>query len=150
MSPQNVRGKGVPASGDVPEEAGHLPADAVVVRGGVMGREGLIRSARKYADQNEGVYGITVWSWPSLTAGEIAQRVKNMYPPGKNPVGHRQLRQSTAGMVRDESPDGRAFTLNKTGPDGHYTLTFPSEPTDGDWERLESMFARPEPNPASE
>jgi len=85
-----------------------------------------------------------------MTAAEIVVRVKQMHPPGQNPVAHGRLRQSTAGTVRAPAQDGRAFALLKTGQDGHYTLTFPSEPTESDWERLESMFGPPEPNPAAD
>jgi hypothetical protein len=110
----------------------------------------MIASARRYAAQNSGVYGLTFWAWPGLTAGQIAMRVKGMHPIGKNPLAHRQLRQSTVAKLVAPGEDGRLFELRKTGPDGHYTLTFPSEPTDTDWERLEEMFDPPEPNPAAE
>lgn len=115
-----------------------------------MARAGLIASARRYADQNDGVHGLTFWAWPGLTAGQIAMKVKEMYPTGRNPLAHRQLRRSTVDRLLEPAEGGRAFQLLKTGPEGHYTLTFPSEPTAQDWERLESMFDPPEPNPAAD
>lgn len=115
-----------------------------------MVRQDLIRSARKYAAQSDGTHGLTVWSWRGMTAGDIALRVKQTHPVGTNPVAHRKLRQSTAGTIREPARDGRSFGLLKTGTDGHYTLTFPSEPTEADWKRLEGMFRAPEPNPAAD
>ena len=85
-----------------------------------------------------------------MTAPEIVLRVKQMHPQGENPVAHGKLRQSTAGRVRTPAQDGRKFELLKTGQTGHYTLTFPSDPTESDWERLESMFNPTEPNPAAD
>jgi hypothetical protein len=115
-----------------------------------MERTGLIKSARRYAARNDGVYGLSFWAWPGLTAGQIAMRVKEMFPPGKNPIAHRQLRQSSVDKLLEPCQEGRAFELRQTGLDGHYTLTFPSEPTVRDWERLEEMFEPSEPNPAAE
>ncbi len=115
-----------------------------------MARAGLIASARRYAARNNGVHGLTFWAWPRLTAGQIAMKVKGMYPTGRNPLAHGQLRQSTVSKLLKPSEDGRTFELLKTGPDGHYTLTFPSEPTVRDWERLEEMFEPPELNPAAD
>ena len=116
-----------------------------------MKRRDLVPSARRYADQNNGVYGLTVWSWPGMTAGEIALRVKAMHPAGLNPVAHGQLRWSTAGEVRKPDSEGHAYDLIRTGrQEGHYTLTFPSPPTESDWDRLDAMFRKPEPNPAAD
>lgn len=115
-----------------------------------MARDGLIASARRYAALNDGTYGLTVWAWPGLTAGQIARRVKAAHSVGRNPVAHGQLRQATVARLLEPAGDGRAFRLTKTGSDGHYTLIFPSEPTVQDWERLESMFSVPEANPAAD
>jgi len=115
-----------------------------------MVREDLIRSARRYADRNNGAYGLSFWSWPGMTATEILSRVKRRFPEGKNPVAHGKFRQSTAGAIREAAEDGRAYQLTPTSRDGHYTLTFPSEPSESDWERLEGMFGLPEPNPAAD
>lgn len=131
--------------------SGHLPDNSVVVRGGTMKRRDLLPSAVRYADQNDGVYGLTVWSWPGMSPGEIALRVKANHPAGRNPVAHGQLRWSTVGEVRRPDTDGRAFNLIRTTrQDGHYTLTFPSRPTESDWNRLDGMFRMPEPNPAAD
>lgn len=115
-----------------------------------MRREDMIASARKYAARTGGVYGLTVWSWPGLSPGEIALRVKETHPDGLNPVAHGQLRHSTAAKIREPGAGGESFQLVKTGSDGHYTLTFQSEPTVADWKRLEAMFGPAEPNPAAD
>jgi len=115
-----------------------------------MRRKDLIASARRYADRSEGVWGLTFWSWPGLTAGQIALRVKETHPEGLNPMSHGQMRQSTAGKIREPAQDGRTFLLERTGSEGHYTLTFPSEPSDADWNRLDNMFGPPQPNPAAD
>jgi hypothetical protein len=141
---------GVLTPGEANERDGHLSDDAVVVRGGMMNRRDLIGSARRYADQNNGVYGLSFWSWLGLSAGEITLRVKGMHAVGRNPVGHGQMRHATAGKLREPTPEGRSFGLLKTRQDGHYTLTFPSEPTEADWERLDNMFGPLEPNPAAD
>jgi hypothetical protein len=140
----------MPTVGETNDGNGHLPDDSVVVRGGMMHRKDLIASARRYADRFDGVWGLTFWSWPGLSAGEIALRIKEAHPEGLNPIGHGQMRESTAGKIRAAAEDGRAFQLEKTGGEGHYTLTFPSEPTDADWNRLDIMFGPPEPNPAAD
>ena len=77
-------------------------------------------------------------------------RVKELHPVGRNPLAYGKLRQSTVGKIREPDSSGQTFSFLKTGQAGHYTLTFPSEPTDGDWERLESMFGPPEANPAAD
>lgn len=115
-----------------------------------MPRAGLIASARRYAAQNNGVHGLSFWSWPGLTAGQIAMRVKGMHQTGKNPLPHGQLRQSTVARLTEPSGDGRVFGLGEARPDGHCTLTFPSEPTEADWDRIDEMFDEPEPNPAAD
>ncbi len=126
-----------------------LPDDAIVIRGGLMSRKDLIASVRK-CFALKGVYGLTVWSFAGLTAQDIALQVKNLHVEGLNPLGHGQLRQSTARTIREPGSGGRTLVLKKTGREGHYTLTFQSEPTDADWDRLENMFGLPEPNPAAD
>jgi hypothetical protein len=140
----------MPTGEETDRQVGHLPDDAVVIRGGMMQRKDMAASARRYAQICGGTYGITVWSWPGLTAGEIALRVKETHAGGLNPVAHGRMRQSTAGKIRTVGPDGRSFGLVKTGAEGHYTLTFPSEPTDADWGRLDAMFSAAEDNPAAD
>lgn len=139
----------MPTAEETYNESGHLPDDAIVIRGGMMLKQDMAASARRYAAL-KGVYGITVWSWPQLSAGEIALRVKETHPPGRNPVAHGRLRQSTAGKIREAGSDGRSLRLVKTGAGGHYTLTFPGEPTDADWGRVEGMFSPAEDNPAAD
>jgi hypothetical protein len=139
----------VPTASESSGQSGHLPDDAIVVRGGEMRTETLRRSAERFADKTGGVYGLSFWSWPGLSAGMIAMRVRNERAPGRNPLGHTALRWSTAGEIRHPAADGRIFRLEPSGPDGHYTLIFPAEPTDEDWERIQQMFRPPELNPAA-
>jgi hypothetical protein len=140
----------MPAGDEAHSDRGHLPDNAVVIRGGVMRRGDLIASVRKYAVMTGGVYGLTAWSWPDMDAAEIALRVKATHPLGRNPVAHGSMRVSTAGTIRTPGTDGKIFRLVKTGAEGHYTLTFPAEPTDADWERVENMFGPAQPNPAAD
>jgi hypothetical protein len=140
----------MPTGDEAFNDEGHLPDDAVVIRGGTMRRKDMVASVRRYVALTHGVYGLTVWSWPAMTAGDIAMRVKETHPQGRNPVAHGQLRQTTAGKIREPGTSGETFQLVKTGAEGHYTLTFPAEPTDADWERLEAMFGPAEPNPAAD
>src|SRR5436305_14167735 len=75
------------ASGVSLGPAGHLIDEAVVIRGGLMKRGDLIASAEKYEAQHPGAWAISVFSWPGLTAGEIARRAR---------LPHVDLRKSTA------------------------------------------------------
>jgi hypothetical protein len=74
--------------GESPSQNGHLPDSAVVIRGGMMKRELLVASARRYADRHDGTHGISVFSWPGLDASGVALRAKEEYPSGRNPVNH--------------------------------------------------------------
>jgi hypothetical protein len=144
MQQERDVGGNEPAEGELPSSTGHLPADAVVIRGGLMKRGDLIASAEKYEALNPGVYGITVWSWPGLTAEQIAERV------GTARLPHPDLRKSTVERICGSSTsEGQRFELTKTGPDGHYTLILPSPPTPDDWEALDEAFDAPQPNPVA-
>lgn len=100
-----------------------LPVDAVLVRGGISTLEDMAHSAAAFA-RRTGSYGLTFWSWPELTAEEIAVRVREQarLSRSKNPLPHTLLRSTAAGalLVANE-----AFRLAKTGADGHYTLYLP-------------------------
>jgi hypothetical protein len=123
---------------------GHLSDDAVVIRGGEMKRNTLMLSARKYEAIHPGEHGLTFWSWPDMTAEEIALRV------GRRVLMHAQLRKCTVGRIRGMAvSDGRPLDLVRTGQqDGHYTLILPSPPTNEDLDRLGQLFDPPQPNPA--
>lgn len=110
-----------------------------------MKRKTLMLSARKYEAIYPGEYGLTFWSWPEMTAEEIALRV------GGRRLMHAQLRKCTVGRIRGlVVSDGRPLDLVRTGPqDGHYTLILPSPPTDDDLDRLGQLFDPPQPNPAA-
>jgi hypothetical protein len=107
-----------------------------------MKRGDLIASAEKYEAQHPGVWAISVFSWPGATVGEIARRAG---------LPHVDLRKSTADRIRSAvAPDNRRFHLVKTGREGHYTVVLPSPPGPGDWDLLDQLFDRPEPNPAAQ
>jgi hypothetical protein len=127
------------------QPAGHLPDDAVVIRGGEMKRKTLMLSATKYEATYPGEYGLTFWSWPGMTADEIALRV------GGDRLMHPSLRKCTAGLIRSlQVSDGRPLDLVRTGQqEGHYTLLLPCPPTDDDLDRLSQLFDPPQPNPAA-
>lgn len=133
-----------PEAGISAHPGGHLIDDAVVIRGGEMKRMTLMLSARKYEAGHPGEYGLTFWSWPEMTAEQIALRV------GGDVLMHAQLRKCTAGRIRSlRVSDGRPLDLVRTGGrDGHYTLVLPPPPTDDDLDRLGQLFDAPQPNPA--
>src|SRR5450755_2070697 len=122
--------------------AGHLPDDAVVVRGGEVTRRSLEKSARLYEASYPGEYALSFWSWPQLSADDIALRAAMPHP---------RYRKSTAGRIRNLAvSDGRPLDLVRTGPrDGHYTLRLPAPPTDDDMDALRGAFDPSQPNPAS-
>lgn len=139
-----------PSSGESSDQSGHLPDDAVVVRGGVMDRKLLVQSAKRYADRHDGVHAISVFSWPGLDASAIALRVQAANPD-LNPLGHGQFRTATAEDIRRQPEDGQPFELVQTGREGHYTLIVSrGEPSDADWDRLDQTFGPRQPNPAAE
>ena len=86
-------------TGDSLSRGGHLPDDAVVVRGGLMLRGDLMASAEDHAAENDGVYAISVSSWPDMTAEEIALRVKENRGADRNPLGHGKIRESAVGRI---------------------------------------------------
>lgn len=101
-------------------------------------------SAKKYESRYPGEYGLTFWSWPGMTADQIALRVGAVVLP------HPELRKCTAGQIRSMPvSDGRPLDLIRTGNrTGHYTLLLPSPPTRDDLDALGRLFDPPQPNPA--
>jgi hypothetical protein len=131
------------ATGELPDASGHLPDDAIVIRGGLMKRDSLRISAEAHEAENPGAYALSFWSWPGLTAEEIARRV------GPENLPHKMLRKYSAGQLRNMAmSDGRPLELVPTDEDGHYDVILPPPPTDDDLDLFDHEFDPPEPNPA--
>ncbi len=105
-------------------------------------------SAEDHAAENDGVYAISVWSWPDMTAEEIALRVKENRGADRNPLGHGKIRESAVGRIYGAAHPG--FSLVQSDEDGHYDLILPSPPSEEVWDALELMFDPAQPNPASD
>jgi hypothetical protein len=120
-----------------------LPDEAVVVRAGVMASfedvresaETNFRTTRK--GSGKGIYGISVCSLPDRSMEEIMRDI-----PEDKRFRNRRVRQSTVGTLRREGYD-----VLPSGWFGHATLTFPSLPTEEDWERLQEAFMDDQQNP---
>jgi len=99
-----------------------------------------------------GFRGISVCSWPGLTAQEVAQRVKELRARRRQRVlMNPEMRQSTAGRIRRAgTQDRHPFDLVQTFWDGHWTLTLPDPTTPEDWRLLDEAFDPPEPNPVGQ
>lgn len=133
-----------PTASESSGQSGYLLDDAVVVRGGQMRAKDLMTSAETYEAEHPGEYGLSFWSWPGLTAEEIAQRV------GTKRLPHPVLRKCTVGKIQSMIPsDQRPLTLVKTFGPGHYTLFLPSPPTDDDYKDLSELFDPPQQNPVA-
>jgi len=145
-----VAGNVTATPGESSGETGHLPDDAVVIRGGMMNRQDLVDAAEK-CQKVLGFPGLSVCSWPSArTVAEVAFRVKATRDrTGRPLLKNGDLRKSTAGRIRNAgTADRHPFSLVKTGLDPeHYTLRLPSPVTSDDWDLLEQTFDLPEVNP---
>lgn len=130
-------------AGKTSSETGHLPDEAIVIRGGVMKVGDLRVSAEKYEARYPGHYALSFWSWVGLTTAEIAQKVGDKLP-------HPVLRESTALRIRSQIlSDKNPATLVKTGDPGHYTLPLPSPLNDDDLALIGQTFDPPKPNPVA-
>jgi hypothetical protein len=99
--------------------AGGLPLDAVLVRGGLSTPLSLAKTAAA-CQARTGAYGLTFWSWPGMSAEEIAMRVRTeTLARGLNLLPHMRMRSVSAAELLKPSD---AFSLAKTGEPGHYTL----------------------------
>lgn len=134
----------VPVASESSGQSGHLPEDAIVIRGGQMRVRDMQASADVYEADLPGQYGLTFWSWPGLTADQIARRV------GTSRLPHPVFRKCPVSRIHNLIPsDGRPLSLEKTYGPGHYTLFLPSPPTEEDFQRLSAIFDPPEPNPVA-
>ncbi len=95
----------------------------------------LALSAQSHFDA-EGVYALSVFSLPGLTAGEIAASV---------PLPHSMIRESTVGRIRAAGYD----VLPSGGPSGHADLVLTNPPTTHDWQILDRTFDPARQNPAT-
>lgn len=118
-----------------------LPDDAIVVRGGEMAPDRVQKNALAHF-RDCGVYGVSVWSIPDLSAHEIVRTVRRADPLD---LPHGQMRISTVGQIREAG-----YELVPTGPRHHFTLLLPTPPTDDDWDRLQALFAGPHSCPPKE
>ncbi len=111
----------------------------------------LVASAEVCAATYPDQFGLSFWSWPGMTAAEVAREVRRNYPivAGRHPVlAHPVLRASTAGQIRGVvASDGQRLQLEKTRGPGHYTVLLPSPPTPKDYSDLIDAFNAVEPNP---
>lgn len=110
---------------------GTLLPVAIVIRGGMSKTEDLARSALT-CFKRQGYWGLTFWSWPDMTAEEIAMRVKmDADRTGRdNPLPHPVMRASYTTFVSDI---GEGVELRQTGPDGHQSLILPLDAPRSDW-----------------
>jgi hypothetical protein len=118
-----------------------LPADAIVVRGGLMERRGLDRSVLMHLERFPGEYALSVYAHADRSAAEIAAA-------GGVPNG--QVRLSTVGRLAEA---GFAVVLSSPGrglPEGHADLLLTGLLDDDQYQRLEQAFDPPIPNPAKE
>jgi hypothetical protein len=118
----------------------HLPDEAIVVRGGMMGSPSL-RSNAGVSSAELGIWAISVWAYPEQTAEEVAEEARRVdevaLPQGK-------LRFSMAGRIRSAGYD-----LIATNQRGHYSLVVPAEPTEAVWDDLRSIFDETCRNPVA-
>lgn len=84
----------------------------------------------------EGIYALSVFSVPEMTADEIAQGV---------PLRHSMIRVSTAGRLRAAGYE----VVSSPGPLGHADLLLPNPPTNDDWRALDAAFDPSRPHPAT-
>lgn len=134
----------VPGASESSGETGHLPDDAIVIRGGTMKLNDLMTGVEVYEATYPGWYGLSFWSWPELTADAIARRVRTRRLPQTS------MRLSTAARVRNiTGTDGQLMLFVQTFDPGHYTLVLPSPPTVDDYERVTAAFDPPGRNPVA-
>ncbi|MGH2771911.1 MAG: hypothetical protein ACRDIU_02055 [Actinomycetota bacterium] len=117
-----------------------LHEQAIVVRGGIMDVRDLKKQVQTFADRGKQAgkdeqFALSIFSLPNKTAEEICKIVC---------LPHQKVRVAEAGAVYrsgfDLIPDNK--------PPGHLNLVFGSAPTEVEFERLQTIFGEPIPNPA--
>ena len=110
-----------------------VPRDLdVLVRFGYMLPLDLERSAR-VSWLTDGVYALSVWSLPGMTAPDIALAVG---------LRHAVIRSCTVAQIRSAGYD-----VTDSDHRGHCQVLFPHPPTDNDWRRLDLCFGPAVANP---
>lgn len=105
---------------------------AVVLRGGVLGADGVRRAAQRTFDLYA-VFGVSVEGVLDVTVQEACR--------GERVAGYRRIRLSTFGRLR-----GAGFALLGTFDRPHFTLVLP-DVSDFTISRLDRCFDAPIPNP---
>lgn len=114
------------------------PPDAaiVVVRGGLLGVDSVLRTAETSMRQY-GFYGVSVFAATGLSIEELVRQI-----PELSPDRYKQLRTSTVGSIR-----AAGFELLATQDWPHFDVELP-DVAEGTIERLRNCFGPPFPNPA--
>lgn len=128
---------------DVP----HFPLDreAVVIRAGVAKFDALKSRGDLAMRDNEwhGRSVFSVWSFPGLTAEEIAVEVARFRTEEDLLLPHGKLQPTTLGKLLD---CGFEYAVRGDFP-GHLVLILPDPPADTDYAKLLGALADPTPNP---
>lgn len=112
------------------------PGDIVViVRGGVMAPESVVRTARTSFSRH-GFFGMSVFAAIEMTVEELVART-----PELRRDRYKQLRRSTVGQLR-----GAGFALLATLDWPHFDVVLP-DLEDGTLARLDACFSQPFPTP---
>jgi hypothetical protein len=121
-------------------------ADAdLLVRAGEMSLDAF-RKSTGTCFRNNGFYGLSFFSFPEMSAHEIALEVGEVREEtGLRLMPHPTMRHATVRAVR-----GLGYPLEPDNrPRGHVTLRFEGESTEVDWIALDGVFSAPEANPAA-
>jgi hypothetical protein len=116
-------------------EAGFLPDEAVVVRGGLSTPETLHKTALAHHDEH-GYFAISARSLPSMAADDLAR----VTPP----LAHRTLRETTVGAFRAAGYE----VVPDEPPLAHALIILPRLPADEDYVTVSAVFGQSRQNPA--
>jgi hypothetical protein len=96
--------------------------------------------------RNNGFYGLSFFSFPGMSADEIALEVGVV----REETGLRLMPNPSMRHANVRGVGDLGYQLEPdNGPRGHVTLRFDGEPTENDWMALDGVFSAPEPNPAT-
>jgi hypothetical protein len=117
------------------EKGERLPDEAVVIRFGRLGEKDFSRSVA-VEEETTGMPGLSVFSAANHSYGELAFTAD---------LPHALLRCTTVGKLRQLGYD----VVPDRGDEMHHCLvTFPSPPSNIDWEQLNGAFDPEVANPA--